>query len=89
VRKSYNEVIAVFKAASEAMGPVLSHCDDYLLFLSHGVSARAVGTLEDTQDDFLDLHENLEKRTESAVKEADDFLKLAEAEFRSSSEPAK
>jgi len=88
MRKSYNDIIAKFKTSSEAMVPVLGNFDDYLLFLSRDHGARAVGTLSDTQRDLGSLAENLDKRIDSAVQEADEFL-LAHEEPEPVEEPAR
>jgi hypothetical protein len=61
--------------ASSSMGPVLTHLNDYVLYLKHNLNAQAIGTLRKEVARIEISVKELVRDMENSISEADLFLK--------------
>ena len=74
-RRRYDELIGAMKRAEGTMEPVLKVLRDQVLFLKHNLNAEAIGSLKDELGTVQTNVDALVKEMESAIREADAFLK--------------
>jgi hypothetical protein len=59
----------------DSMGPVLTHLNDYVLYLKHNLNARAIGTLRQEVIRIETSVKELIQDMENSIGEAERFLK--------------
>jgi chromosome segregation ATPase len=74
-QKSYGQVIQTMKQAEERMGPVLSSFRDHVLFLKHNLNAQAIASLQGQVPVIQSSVDELMRRMEASIAEADAFVK--------------
>jgi hypothetical protein len=75
-----NELIAVMKRAEAKMEPVLASFRDHVLFLKHNLNAQAVAALRGELDTLENDTSALIREMETAIAEADAFIREMRAE---------
>ena len=74
-RRRYDELIGAMNRAEGTMEPVLKVLRDQVLFLKHNLNAQAIASLKDELGSVQTNVDALVKEMETAIREADVFLK--------------
>ena len=72
--KRYEQLIAAMHRAADKMDPVLVAFKDQVLFLKHGLNARAISALDETVEGIESDVERLIAEMQASIREADAFI---------------
>jgi hypothetical protein len=78
-KRRYARLRVAMREAESSMKPVLTHLNDYVLYLKHNLNAQAVGALKEEVGDIENEVDRLIKDMSKSIKEADAFLKTIES----------
>jgi hypothetical protein len=78
-KRRYARLRVAMREAESSMKPVLTHLNDYVLYLKHNLNAQAVGALKEEVGDIENEVDRLIKDMSKSIKEADAFLKTFES----------
>jgi len=73
-KRRYTRLRAAMREAESSMKPVLTHLNDYVLYLKHNLNAQAVGALKKEVGDIEREVGRLIGDMSKSIKEAEDFL---------------
>jgi hypothetical protein len=78
-KRRYARLRVAMREAESSMEPVLTHLNDYVLYLKHNLNAQAVGALKEEVGDIEGEVDRLIKDMSKSIKEAEEFLKTFES----------
>lgn len=78
-KRRYARLRVAMREAESSMEPVLTHLNDYVLYLKHNLNAQAVGALKEEAGDIEGEVDRLIRDMSNSIKEAEEFLKTFES----------
>jgi hypothetical protein len=78
-KRRYARLRVAMRKAESSMEPVLTHLNDYVLYLKHNLNAQAVGALKKEAGDIESEVDRLIGDMGRSIKEAEAFLKTFES----------
>ena len=78
-KRRYARLRVAMREAESSMEPVLTHLNDYVLYLKHNLNAQAVGALKEEVGDIEKEVDGLIKDMSKSIREAEAFLKTFES----------
>ena len=79
-RRKYDDLIRLMRRAADRMDPVLATFHDQVLFLKHNLNARAIASLDTTNNTLQADISRLIADMDASIKESEAFIKSLKAE---------
>jgi ElaB/YqjD/DUF883 family membrane-anchored ribosome-binding protein len=73
-RQRHRQLMAKMRLAEERMKPVLQRFHDQVYFLKHNLNAKAIASLKTTRVELDGEVDNLVKRLDASIEEADSYI---------------